>query len=277
MSEQLPPPQPNGEHGVNTYGTDDPEKQAEIEAARTAAAEERRTNREKLERYVSYGLNEEDAAGLIEHEEMLAARREALAASNPEEGEADKRARPRIYVRSLVDHAEGHDIGDWIDAGQDLEDIQRDVHSILSRSLHAHWTGEPADEWAIHDQEGFGHIELSEHEPLEVVCAIGKGIHEHGLAFAAWAEIHNQLNGGIDIHTLARFSDAYLGDFENAEAYAEHIVEEMNGDAALAELPDWLREIVRLDYQRMVEQLNTAPDVHIVDHDRGVWVFDCRV
>lgn len=272
MSEHLPPPQPTPE-AVNSYGTDDPERQAEIEAARTAATEERRANREKLERYVSYGLNEEDAQGLIEHEQVVAARREAAAAGAPEEGEGDKRIRPRIYVRSLVDHTDGHDIGDWIDASQDLEDIQADIQKILSRSLHAHWTGQPAEEWAIHDQEGFGNITLSEYESLDVVCALGKGIHEHGLAFAAWAE----LNDDPDIYSLARFETAYFGDYDSRDAYAKHVFEEMNGEQELEALPDWVRDVVRVDHQRMVREMTTGGEVRFVEHPGGVWAFNGRV
>lgn len=272
MSEHLPPPQPNPE-SVNSYGTDDPEKQAEIEAARTAAAEERRANREKLERYVGYGLNAEDAQGLIEHEQVLKDRRDALAASDPEQGEADRRIRPRIYVRSLVDHTEGHDIGDWIDASQDLEEIQADIQKILSHSLHAHWTGQAAEEWAIHDQEGFGSVQLHEYESLDVVCSLGKGIAEHGLAFAAWAEISDNR----DIYTLERFETAYFGEFENRQAYAEHVFEGMNGEQELQVLPDWMRDIVRVDYERMIHEMETSGEVRFADQPRGVWVFNGRI
>jgi hypothetical protein len=158
MSEHEPPTPPPGTfgprpdpEGANTYGTDDPERQAEIEAARTAAAEERRAKRERLQRYVDAGLRADDAEALIEHEDMLRQQRESA-----EAGETATRVRPRIYVRSLVDYTEGHDIGDWIDASQDLEGIRADIRNILSRSLHAHWTGQPAEEWAIHDYDGFG-------------------------------------------------------------------------------------------------------------------------
>jgi antirestriction protein len=273
MSEHQPPPSPPGEPGdrypgVNSYGTDDPEKQAEIEAARVAASEERRASREKLQRYVSYGLSEEDAAGLIEHEDMLRERREAA-----EAGETEKRAHPRIYVRSLVDHTEGHDIGDWIDASQDLEDIHADIRKILSHSLHAHWTGQPAEEWAIHDQDGFGAVQLHEYESLDVVCSLGKGIAEHGLAFAAWAEISDTR----DIYTLERFETAYFGDYENREAYAQHIVDELNGDDEIAKLPDWLRDVVRIDLEHMVHEMETSGEVRFADHPGGVWVFNGRV
>ncbi|MFD3399868.1 antirestriction protein ArdA [Kribbella sp. NPDC058693] len=268
MSEHQPPEPPNPEQGVKTYGTDDPDRQAEIEAARAAASAERKSNREKLERYVSYGLNEEDAQALIEHEDMLKERRDAA-----EAGETERRIHPRIYVRSLVDYTEGHDIGDWIDASQDLEDIHADIRNILSRSLHAHWTGQPAEEWAIHDQDGFGQITLSEYESLDVVCALGKGIAEHGLAFSAWAEINDER----DVYTLARFSEAYMGDFGSREEYAEHIVDEMNGDEELAKLSEWTRGIVRFDFEYMIHEMETSGDFRFADHPGGVWVFNGRV
>ncbi|MFB6718705.1 antirestriction protein ArdA [Kribbella sp. NPDC056345] len=269
MSEHQPPPQPNPE-AVNTYGTDDPEKQAEIEAARTAAGEERRANREKLERYVGYGLSADDAEGLIEHEQMLKDRRDALVAGDPEQGEADRRSRPHIYIRSVTDHTEGHEIGDWIDASQDLEDIHRDVRSILSRSLHAHWTDQPVEDWEIVNAEGFGGIRIGPNESLDVVCVLGKGITEHGLAFAAWAEIHPQR----DTHTLERFTDAYIGDFPDLEAYAQHVVGERGGDEELAKLPEWLQRIMRFDWQVMLQRMQQDGEVHIVEHPGGVWVFN---
>lgn len=271
MSERPPQP-PNQEGGANSYGTDDPDKQAQIEAARTAAAEERRTIREKLERYVALGLGEEDATAVIEHEDMLAARRESTEAGDPEEGEAEKRIRPRIYVRSLVDYTEGHDIGDWIDASQDLEAIHADVQAILARSLHTHWTGEPSEEWAIHDYDGFGSVQLHEYESLDIVCALGKGIAEHGQAFAAWAEVNDQR----DIYTLGRFETAYFGDYDSREAYAEHVFEEMNGEQELEALPDWVREVVRVDYERMAREMATSGEVQFVEHPRGVWAFNGR-
>ncbi|MFI5709014.1 antirestriction protein ArdA [Kribbella sp. NPDC051620] len=273
MREDFPAPPNPEQQGANSYGTDDPEKQAEIEAARTAAAEERRANREKLERYVSYGLNEEDAQGLIEHEQMLNDRRAAIAAGKPEAGEADKRIRPRIYVRSVIDYTEGHDIGDWIDVSQDLDDIHADIKKILARSLHTHFTKEPAEEWAITSQEGFGEVVLSESESLDIVCALGRGIHEHGMAFAAWAEI----NDDHDIYTLERFKDAYEGEFEDREAYAKHVFDGMNGEHELEALPKWMRDIVRADYAHMVHEMWTSGDVRFADHPGGVWVFNGRI
>jgi len=63
------PHQPEGgEHhpAVNSYGTDDPAKQAQIERARTDASRERKRDRLTLERLVELGLNPDDAEVLIE-------------------------------------------------------------------------------------------------------------------------------------------------------------------------------------------------------------------
>jgi antirestriction protein len=57
---------------ANSYGTDDPNVQASIEQARTEAADERRRNRARLERYVEGGMNADDAEALIEFEQSVA-------------------------------------------------------------------------------------------------------------------------------------------------------------------------------------------------------------
>ena len=42
-----------------------------------------------------------------------------------------------------------------------------------------------AEEWAIHDYEGFGSLRLSESESFQTVSAIAAGIAKHGGAFTA--------------------------------------------------------------------------------------------
>jgi hypothetical protein len=54
---------------ANSYGTDDPAIQASIEQVRTEASEERRRNRERLERYVKAGLSADDAEAMVEFEQ----------------------------------------------------------------------------------------------------------------------------------------------------------------------------------------------------------------
>ncbi len=119
---------------------------------------------------------------------------------------------PRIYVGDLAAYNAGILHGTWIDADQSPEDIQAAVNDMLAASP------EPfAEEWAIHDYEGFGSLALREWESFERIAAIAAGIAEHGLAFTAWLS-YDSCNDPSDVHA---FDDAYRGEWPSLHAYAE--------------------------------------------------------
>jgi len=74
-----------------------------------------------------------------------------------------------------------------------------------------------AEEWAIHDYEGFGELRLSEWESFERVAAIAAGIAEHGDAFTAWLAYDDSR----DPSDVQAFDDAYRGEWDSLRAYAE--------------------------------------------------------
>lgn len=91
---------------------------------------------------------------------------------------------PRIYVASLADYNAGRLHGVWLEADREPAEVHADIQALLAAS------SEPgAEEYAIHDYDGFGDARLDEYDSLELVCRIARGITAHGLAFAAWAEI----------------------------------------------------------------------------------------
>lgn len=121
----------------------------------------------------------------------------------PDSPEVIRADRPRIYVASLSDYNNGRLHGAWIDADQDFESIGDEIGEMLSGSRY-----DPAEEYAIHDYEGFGAYRVDEYESIEDVARIGRGIAEHGLAYAAFAALgrfdrpwHRQAR---DLHPLAR-------------------------------------------------------------------------
>jgi antirestriction protein len=57
----------------------------------------------------------------------------------------------RIYVACLAAYNNGHLHGQWIDATQDSDSLHEEVRKILAASPIKN-----AEEWAIHDNEGFG-------------------------------------------------------------------------------------------------------------------------
>lgn len=119
---------------------------------------------------------------------------------------------PRIYVASLSDYNAGRLHGAWIDATQEPDEIHADVQKMLA-------AGTPgAEEWAIHDYEGFGSWRLSEWESFDRVSSVAQTIEEHGEPFLAWLGVIDDPTDYADMSEA--FQEAYRGEWESAEDYA---------------------------------------------------------
>ena len=135
---------------------------------------------------------------------------------------------PRIYVACLAAYNNGKLHGRWIDAAQDPDDIGAEIEDMLAASP------EPdAEEWAIHDYEGFRGIELSEYEDLETVAKLASLITEHGdLAAGVYA------HAGTVEETARLIEDCYQGAWSSLEAWGEDYLEQTG---QLDSLPENLR------------------------------------
>ena len=185
-----------------------------------------------------------------------------------EEGESAQKVRPRIYVASLSDYNAGCLHGGWFDADREPEKLEKEIGFMLACSP------EPiAEEWAIHDHEGFGLAHISEHESLETVSRLARGIAEHGLAFAAWAALQSN-----DEEALGRFENAYLGNWESLEEYANELLCGLDLDEAQKLLPESIRPYLVLDIEAFARDLELGGDaITVKAPDGSVWVFDGRV
>jgi antirestriction protein len=173
---------------------------------------------------------------------------------------------PRIYVASLSDYNDGRLHGVWIDADQTAEELHEAIQKMLGHSMIA-----GAEEWAIHDYEGFGAIRLSEFESMETVSRIAAGIAEHGPAFSALVEIV-----GTDTDdALRHFEDHYQGRYDSMEAFAEQLADDLGWPEQLDRLGASLRPYVSIDYGMLARDLGT--ELYAVEADEGgVYVFDTR-
>jgi antirestriction protein len=174
--------------------------------------------------------------------------------------EVESRTGPRIYVASLSDYNAGRLHGAWIDATHDPEDIQEEIAAMLRQSP------EPiAEEWALHDYEGFFGLSLSEHESVDRVSRIARGSATHGAAFAAWISICDP-----DEETIDRFEDCYLGSFPSRETYAEETVDDLGYQQMIDEaIPDYLAPYVRLDAAALIHDAELNGDITITDNPDG--------
>lgn len=178
---------------------------------------------------------------------------------------------PRIYAASLTDYNHGILHGEWIGAAVAPADLLADIGDMLERSPTAEQSGEKAEEWAIHDYEGFGSLHLSEHESLENVTRLARGIAEHGPAFTAWANLV-----GID-EDLDAFEEAYQGHYGSREEYGEQMAEDYGVYQAIDDLPEIVRDFITVDPDRVVRDMELEGDIHLAEaEDGGVYVFDAH-
>lgn len=168
---------------------------------------------------------------------------------------------PKVYVACLAAYNNGILYGAWIDADQTADELHEAVQAMLAASP------EPgAEEWAIHDYEGFGSLRLGEYESLERVASIASGISEHGEAFTAWLSYDSER----DPADLKAFEDAYRGEWDSLRAYAEDYAEStgMYDAAEKSESP-----YVVVDIDALMHDLDI--ELYCVPSGHGtVYIFD---
>lgn len=176
---------------------------------------------------------------------------------------------PRIWVGSWLDYNNGILYGRWIDAAQDEATLAGDITAMLADSPTSAETGEAAEDWGIFDYDNFGPLRIGEQESLAWVSRVARGISEHGLAFAAWADVME------DEDALAGFEDNYLGHYDSLTDYVEQYVEEAGYEQLLDEaVPQSLRAYVKIDTGQLAHDLQIGGDVHVLPaEDGGVWIF----
>jgi antirestriction protein len=187
-------------------------------------------------------------------------------APNETAPESAPQPEPRIYVASLSDYNAGRLHGTWLNAAVDVDELAAGVQTMLATSPAA-----GAEEWAVHDYEGFGPIHLGEYEDLATISQLAQGITEHGPAFAHWAALIDT----TEPDALVGFDDAYLGHYESIEAYAEELLDDLDyPDLIERAIPEHLQPYVHLDVEGFARDLELSGDVTTSEGDGGVYLYD---
>lgn len=176
--------------------------------------------------------------------------------------EIDPGPEPRIWVASLSDYNDGRLHGRWIEVGKILEDVHQEVAEMLEESPML-----TAEEYAIHDYDGFGPVHFGEYENLEMVHRIAEGIREHGEAFAQWVALLDRAEWEDQ---LDNFEEHYQGQWSSMEGFAEQLLDDLGVD--LDSLgPANLAPYVKFDIEAFARDL--AMDYRVNDTSGGVYVF----
>jgi antirestriction protein len=167
----------------------------------------------------------------------------------------DLRDTPRIYVACLAAYNNGRLHGVWIEATGPDEVMGR-VGAMLAASP------EPdAEEWAIHDYEGFEGARLSEYASFETVCDLAEFIGEHG---SLGAKLYR--NFGDDLAQAEAAFEDYAGEYRSAADFAEELTRDSGTEipASLDYYIDWtaLARDMALNGEIMVFQTG-FDEVHV--------------
>ena len=161
----------------------------------------------------------------------------------------------RIYVACLASYNNGKLYGKWIDASQEADEIHEEIQEMLKHST------EPiAEEWAIHDYEGFEGLNISEYESIEDVARFARLIEEHGEAYAAYAG-----HIGTDYATEEGFQEAYQGEWDSEEAFGQNLADET------MEIPENLQ--FYMDYEKFTRDLFIGDYFSVDGSNYKVFVF----
>lgn len=157
----------------------------------------------------------------------------------------------RIYVADLAAYNNGKLHGVWIDATQELENIQEEINKMLAESPEGF-----AEEYAIHDYEGFGSYRVSEYEGLESVHEVACFIEEHGDLGAELLAQFSSIDEARDA-----IEDKYAGCYKSVADFAEELAEQST------QIPESLQYYI--DYERMGRDLVMGGDIFTIEPDHG--------
>lgn len=168
---------------------------------------------------------------------------------------------PKIYVADLAAYNAGILHGTWINCNQDKDEIFEEIFEMLKDSP------EPiAEEWAIHDYEGFGSLPVSEFHDIEKLAETAMLLEEYGpLAL----EVMAYLGGDLDAQETRRIIDEqYQGEYRSISDWAESFLEETG---QLENIPDNLRYY--FDYDSFARDCELNGDIFTIAENGELHVF----
>jgi antirestriction protein len=168
---------------------------------------------------------------------------------------------PRIYVACLASYNSGILHGKWIDCDRTADEIRQEIAEMLAKSP------EPiAEEFAIHDYEGFEGLRLDEYEDIEKVAEIAELINEHRGLIAHVVEHCGGLNYLDEAKRLMK--EEYSGEWDSIAEWAENFLDDTG---QLESIPENLRYY--FDFEKYAGEFELSGDIFTIEVDGKVHVF----
>lgn len=162
----------------------------------------------------------------------------------------------QIYVADLAAYNNGQYHGVWVNATDSADDMQEQIQAMLKASPI-----EGAEEFAIHDYQGFGGVIISEWSGLEEVHVIACFIDEHDELAIGLLKHFDEIEEAIKA-----INQGYHGVYQDIADYAQQFTDDTT------QIPQHLE--LYIDYERMGRDWELSGDIFtiITAHDQ-VHVF----
>lgn len=162
---------------------------------------------------------------------------------------------PEIYVACLASYNSGILHGEWIEV-TDEASVQEEIQKILAAS-----PVEDAEEYAIHDYEGFGSLRLDEYESISGVCELAEMMREYGEVIFELYSYHGDLEFAKN-----QLENNYYGEHKSEENFASDLFDDLYAHQVPKHLSFYI------DYDAFSRDL-FINDFYSVETDSGVHVF----
>lgn len=161
---------------------------------------------------------------------------------------------PQIYIADLAAYNNGILHGAWIDATQSIDSIRDEVDVILGDS-----PVDAAEEYAIHDHEGFNGYPINEYDSLEHVYEIACFITEYP---DTGADLLAQFNGNMG-EAKQHAEDHYCGHYNSLADFVEELTE------STTTIPPHLS--LYIDYDKMAWDMEMNGDIFSIGSVSSGW------
>jgi antirestriction protein len=122
----------------------------------------------------------------------------------------------QIYFACLAAYNNGYLHGSWIDATRGANHVREEIDRMLSASPIP-----GAEEYAIHDYEGFEGARIEEYSGIDEVCTLAEFIGEHGALGGKLLEHFGDLESAREA-----IEDHYAGCYASVADFVQELTEE---------------------------------------------------
>lgn len=161
-------------------------------------------------------------------------------------------AAPRIYVACLASYNAGILHGAWIDCDQDPDDIRDAIAAMLAKSSQPN-----AEDWAIHDSEGWCGVRVSESHDIDELAELAELItdaDDEDLIEAAIA-----CSGGFGPDEIRATLERFVGSYDSLADWAEELCSDLYD---LSAFPSFITSHIDWEYVAKNELIMSGDYTH---------------